>query len=54
MAHNIHIDNVYVAILLSEILFERGLVNKLTYINVKKRLHSQTSQQARLPVQYKH
>lgn len=44
MAHNIHIDNEYAAILLIEILFEKGFVNKLTYINVKKRLVSQTSQ----------
>lgn len=44
MAHNIHIDNEYAAILLIELLFEKGLVNKLTYINVKKRLVSQTSQ----------
>lgn len=54
MAYNIHIDNEYAAILLIEILFEKSLVNKQTYINVRKRLHSQTSQQARLPVQYKH
>lgn len=44
MAHNIKIDNKYVAILLIEILFEKGLVNKQTYINVRKRLCSQTSQ----------
>ena len=44
MAHNIHIDNEYAAILLIEILFEKGFVNKLTYINVKKRLRLQTSQ----------
>ncbi len=44
MAHNIRIDNEYVAILLIEILFEKGLVNKQTYINVRKRLRSQTSQ----------
>ncbi|MEY8311527.1 hypothetical protein AALA61_05960 [Oscillospiraceae bacterium 42-9] len=44
MEHNIHINNEYAAILLIEILFEKGLVNKLTYINVKKRLRSQTSQ----------
>lgn len=44
MAHNIKIDNEYVAILLIEILFEKGLVNRQTYINVRKRLRSQTSQ----------
>lgn len=44
MAHNIKIDNEYVAILLIEILFEKGLVNKQTYINVRERLRSQTSQ----------
>lgn len=44
MAHNIKIGNEYVAILLIEILFEKGLVNKQTYINVRKRLRSQTSQ----------
>ena len=44
MAHNIRIDNEYAAILLIEILFEKGLVNKQTYINIKKRLRSQTSQ----------
>lgn len=44
MAHNISIDNEYAAILLIEILFEKGLVNKQTYINVRKRLRSQTSQ----------
>ena len=43
---DINIDHTHTAILLIEILFEKGLINKETYINVKKKyqLHiSQTS-----------
>lgn len=40
MTPNIKIDNEYAAVLLIEILFEKGLVNKQTYINAKKRLNS--------------
>ena len=36
MGYNIQIDNEYVAVLLIEILFEKGLVNRQTYINAKK------------------
>ena len=38
MGYNIQIANEYVAVLLIEILFEKGLVNRQTYINAKKRL----------------
>ncbi len=36
MTPNIKIDNEYAAVLLIEILFEKGLVNKQTYINAKR------------------
>lgn len=35
----IKIDNEYTAVLLIEILFEKGLINKQTYINARKRLN---------------
>lgn len=44
MVQNIKIDNEYVAVFLIEILFEKGLVNKQTFINVRKRLNSYISQ----------
>ncbi len=44
MTPNIKIDNEYAAVLLIEIIFEKGLVNKQTYINAKKRLNSHISQ----------
>ncbi len=40
----IKIDNEYTAVLLIEILFEKGLVNKQTYINARKRLNLHISQ----------
>lgn len=40
----INIDNEYTAVLLIEILFEKGLVNKQTYINARKRLNLHISQ----------
>ncbi len=46
MGYKIQIDNKYVAVLLIEILFEKGLVNRQTYINAKKRLNSHMSQAA--------
>jgi len=44
MEYNFQIDNEYVAVLLIEILFEKGLVNKQTYINARKRLNLHISQ----------
>lgn len=46
MIPQIEIDNEYAAVLLIEILFEKGLVNQQTYINAKKRLNSHISQAA--------
>lgn len=46
MNYNIEIDNRYVALFLIEILFEKGLVNKQTYINTRKRLESHISHAA--------
>lgn len=46
MEYSIQIDNEYVAVFLIEILFEKGLVNRQTYINAKKRLNSHISQTA--------
>lgn len=48
------IDNEYTAVLLIEILFEKGLVNRQTYINAKKRLNSHISQTAGDSVQYRY
>mgnify|MGYP004482016153 CR=1 FL=1 len=39
-------DKEYIAILLIEILFEKGLVNQQTYINAKKRMSSHISHTA--------
>lgn len=44
MVQKIKIDNEYTAILLIEILFEKGLVNKQTYVNAKRRLDLHISQ----------
>ena len=44
MVQNIKIDNEYMAVFLIEILFEKGLVNRQTFINVRKRLNSHISQ----------
>lgn len=44
MVQNIKIDNQYVAVFLIEILFKKGLVNRQTFINVRKRLNSHISQ----------
>lgn len=46
MIPQIEIDNEYAAVLLIEILFEKGLVNQQTYINAKKRLNPHISQAA--------
>ena len=46
MNHNIKIDNTFVALFLIEILFEKGLVNRQTYKNARKRLDSHISQAA--------
>jgi hypothetical protein len=46
MEYKIQVENEYVAVLLIEILFEKGLVNRQTYINAKKRLNSHISQTA--------
>ena len=35
------IDNTYAAIMLIEILYNKGIVNEATYHNVKKRYQSQ-------------
>ena len=40
----IEFNNEFMAVLLIEILFEKGLVNRQTYINAKKRLNSHISQ----------
>lgn len=42
----IEVDKEYVAALLIEILFEKGLVNKETYINVCKHTNLHISQAA--------
>ncbi len=39
-------DKTHVAVLLIEILFEKGLVNRQTYINAKKRTDSHISHSA--------
>ena len=39
-------DKEYIAVLLVEILFEKGLVNQQTYINAKKRMSSHISHTA--------
>ena len=39
-------DKEYNAVLLIEILFEKGLVNQQTYINAKKRMSSHISHTA--------
>lgn len=44
MVQNIKIDNEYMAVFLIEILFEKGLVKRQTFINVRKRLNSHISQ----------
>lgn len=44
MVQNIKTDNEYMAVFLIEILFEKGLVNRQTFINVRKRLNSHISQ----------
>lgn len=44
MVQNIKIDNEYMAVFLIEILFEKGLVNRQAFINVRKRLNSHISQ----------
>ena len=36
-------DKIHVAVLLIEILFEKGLVNRQTYINAKKHTYSHIS-----------
>ena len=45
MAQKIKIekDKIHVAVLLIEILFEKGLVNRQTYINAKKHTDSHIS-----------
>lgn len=35
------IDNAYAAIMLIEILYDKGIVNEATYNNVKKKYQSQ-------------
>ena len=40
-------DKTHVAVLLIEILFEKGLVNRQTYINAKKHTDSHISHSAR-------
>ena len=42
----IEMDKEYVAVLLIEILFEKGLVNKETYINICKHSNLHISQAA--------
>ena len=44
MVQNIKMDNESMAVFLIEILFEKGLVNRQTFINVRKRLNSHISQ----------
>lgn len=39
-------DKEYIAVLLIEILFEKGLVNQQTYINSKRRMRSHISHTA--------
>lgn len=39
-------DKEYIAVLLIEILFEKGLVNQQTYINAKKRMSPHISHTA--------
>ena len=39
-------DKEYIAVLLIEILFEKGLVNQQTYINAKRRMHPHISHTA--------
>ena len=48
MAQTIKIetDKKHIAVLLIEILFEKGLVNRQTYINAKKRMDSHISHAA--------
>lgn len=46
MKNQIKIDNRYAALLLIEILFEKGVINKQTYFNAQKRLESHISQAA--------
>ena len=46
MNNLIEIDNRYAALLLIEILFEKGIINRQTYFNVKKRFESHNSQAA--------
>ncbi len=43
---NVNIDNRYAALLLIETLFEKGIINRQTYFNVKKRFESHISQAA--------
>ena len=42
----IRIDKEYVAAMLIELLFEKGLVNKETYMNIYKHYHLHISQVA--------
>lgn len=42
----IEMDKEHIAVLLIEILFEKGLVNRQTYINAKKRMDSHISHAA--------
>lgn len=42
----IEMDKEYVAVLLIEILFEKGLINKETYINICKHSNLHISQAA--------
>ena len=42
----IEMDKEHIAVLLIEILFEKGLVNRQTYINAKKRMDSHISHTA--------
>ena len=48
----IEANNQYIAVLLIEILFESGFVNRATYFNVKKRLNLHNSQEGFAFVQY--
>lgn len=46
MENHIKIDDRYAALLLIEILFEKGIINRQTYFNAQKRLESHISQAA--------
>ena len=43
---NVSIDNRYAALLLIEILYEKGVINKQTYFNAQKRFDSHISHAA--------